>query len=79
MECKGLERMARQKPVKVVWQDERNKSRFTSFDMIPQGLKKAKALRADGFRVAVYVQGELFEPDENGGAKAYDPRYEIPY
>jgi len=71
--------MAKLKPVKVCWHDEQGKARYAGFMMIPQGLKKAKALRALGLTASVYVQGELFEPDDNGGAKAYDPRYEIPY
>ena len=71
--------MAKQRPVKVVWHDELGKPRYSGFDLIPQGLKKAKALRALGLTAQVFVQGELFEPDDNGGAKAYDPRYEIPY
>ena len=79
MGCKGLERMAKQRPVKVCWHDAQGKARYSTFDMIPQGLKKAKALRALGFTTQVFVQGALFECETNGGAKAYDPRYEIPY
>jgi len=47
--------------------------------LIPQGQKKARALKSEGYSAQVFVQGELFETTETGSAKAYDPRYEIPY
>jgi hypothetical protein len=71
--------MAKPKPVKVCWRDEAGKARSASFNEIFQGMKKAQALRSLGLTVQVFVQVALFEPDDNGGAKAYDPRYEIPY
>jgi hypothetical protein len=71
--------MARQKPVKVVWRDSENKSRSKGFDLIPKAQKFSRALISEGFQTAIYVQGALFESDNSGSAKAYDPRYEIPY
>jgi hypothetical protein len=71
--------MAKVRPVKVVWRNAEGKLRSTSFDLIPSGQKKAKALKAEGFNPRVYVQGSLFESESDGSSKAYDPRYEIPY
>jgi len=71
--------LGRNNPVKVVWRDSLGKTRTASFLLIPQGQKKARALKSEGLSPSVYVQGELFERAEDGGAKAYDPRYEIPF
>jgi hypothetical protein len=79
MALRELSEVASVKPVKVTWHDADNQARYKGFDLIPNAQRFAKRLRESGLSAMVWVQGELFEPDETGNAKAYDPRYEIPY
>lgn len=67
------------KPVKVVWRNTDGKTRTRSYDLIPQAKRFAASLKSEGLNSQIFVQGELFETTETGSAKAYDPRYEIPF
>lgn len=66
-------------PVRVVWLTETGKIRSKGFHMIDAGKRFASKLREDGESPSIFVQSQLFETTEDGSARAYDPRYEIPF
>lgn len=71
--------MSRNHPIKVVYRESGDKYRSKSFHILPRAQAFAKTIRDDNGIANVYVQGELFDYEDNVKSSAYSQSDEIPF